>query len=202
VQSRFQDAGETLWTFGDELLVRCPACQGRAVVRPDPREPRRQATLTCGGCGLARRTPDERAQVRTRRCPRCDRWIPSRAWRRVEEGPRSERREARCPRCGNVVRGVIAWTTTGVPEDPFFGAPLWLQAPCCGDLLWAWNLRHLELLAAFVGATLRERPATGTGTGSMAWRLPRWMKLARNRAEVLAAIDRLRATLRPARGRP
>lgn len=51
---RFDDGGERLWDFAGGLLVRCPRCSGRAVVRPtaegrvayfDPR------TLACAACG-------------------------------------------------------------------------------------------------------------------------------------------------------
>jgi DNA-directed RNA polymerase subunit RPC12/RpoP len=194
VTTRFRDGGESLWTFGDEVLVRCPSCEGRALVRPDARDPRGAATLTCTGCGHARRTPEPVKEPRDQRCPRCDRWIPAVRWKDLDEGPRS-RHEARCPRCNNVVRARIErWSTvTGLPVDPFFRAPLWLQAPCCGELLWAWNVRHLDLLSALVGASLRERTAGRSGNGTLLSRLPRWMKAARNREAVLATLAEVRA---------
>ncbi|MFO0584910.1 MAG: hypothetical protein U0229_21765 [Anaeromyxobacter sp.] len=195
---RHRDRGETLGAFigggaGDEVLVRCPGCGGRAVARPDPRAPG-GATLTCGACGLARRRDEPRAAPRDRRCPRCERWIPASAWASVDEARAPHRHEARCPRCGNVVRAAIeTWSTlTGAPVDPWFREPLWLQAPCAGELLWAYNLRHLEHLAGIVGATLRERPGRPGGNASMLSRLPRWLKAAKHREEVLRTIAALR----------
>ncbi len=75
-----------------------------------------------------------------------------------------------------------------------FGRPLLLQAPCYGNVLWAWNVRHLELVAAIVGAPLRERErgASNVFNGSLLTKLPRWMKAAKNREAVLACIEKLR----------
>jgi hypothetical protein len=82
--------------------------------------------------------------------------------------------------------------------DSFFGLPLWLQVPCCGETLWAYNAAHLDFLAEHVGATLRERtrhPEHGWHNRSLASRLPTWMKAARHRDEVLKGLERLRAKL-------
>ncbi|GEM_PF-3066033 len=43
------------------------------------------------------------------------------------------------------------------PTDDYFHYALWLQAPCCGEVLWACNLQHLEFIESFVRAELRER---------------------------------------------
>jgi hypothetical protein len=86
----------------------------------------------------------------------------------------------------------------GGPEDPFFGLPLFLQAPCRGEVLWAFNARHLEALGAIVGAAVRERARAalargeGVGSHSMLSRLPRWMKAAGNRRAVLDGLEKLR----------
>ncbi len=86
------------------------------------------------------------------------------------------------------------------PTDGYFGLPLWLQVPCCGESLWAFNRAHIELLASFVGAELRQRqPASGEHGGwrnsSIESRLPRWIKSRKNRDEILKAISFLRARL-------
>jgi hypothetical protein len=73
--------------------------------------------------------------------------------------------------------------------DPWFEQPLWLQAPFRGEVLWAFNLRHLDELRAYVAAQHREH-GTGTTRSTFA-RLPAWMTSAKNRAGVLAALDEL-----------
>ncbi|WP_067823251.1 hypothetical protein [Actinomadura kijaniata] len=170
---RFQDPGWRLWRFSDEILVRCPRCDARAVVvvHPDHREGHRYAMgflmaphrLSCTGCGHTAE------------------WTP-RGWQRGEGDP-------------YFTHGgpLLVPHFTG-PNDPYFDLPLWLRRPCCGHVLWAYNQRHLDLLEAYVAARLRERGAW-TGSGSLLERLPAWMKAADNRPEVLKCIAALRTTL-------
>lgn len=74
--------------------------------------------------------------------------------------------------------------------------PLWLQAPCCGKVLWAFNGEHLSYLEQFVAAGHRERAGDGKNSNhSMTSRLPQWMQSAKHRAEVLRGIERLRRRL-------
>jgi hypothetical protein len=77
--------------------------------------------------------------------------------------------------------------------------PLWLQAPCCGHVLWAYNARHLQFIRDYVRSGLRERrrsPKTGWSNRRLASRLPQWMVLARNREATLKAIIKLDVKLR------
>lgn len=75
--------------------------------------------------------------------------------------------------------------------EPPFGAALWLETECCGgNRLWALNESHLEYLANYVAKTRRKHEFP-----NFTFKLPKWMKLAKNRDEVLRAIDRLRSTL-------
>lgn len=80
----------------------------------------------------------------------------------------------------------------GGSEEPFFGRPLWLQTRCVGQVLWAYNVEHINELAAYVGAQLRER-GPYRPTRSMFARLPSWVKASDNRTEVLAGLERLKA---------
>ncbi|MFI6316503.1 hypothetical protein ACIBG8_03240 [Nonomuraea sp. NPDC050556] len=88
-------------------------------------------------------------------------------------------------------KGLVG-ATMGGTEDPFFRRPLWLQTRCLGRVLWAYNEEHVDELAAYVGALLRER-GPYRPTMSMLARLPVWMKRAGNRTEVLAGLARLRS---------
>ena len=80
------------------------------------------------------------------------------------------------------------------PSDPFFGRPLWLQTPCCGHILWAYNDQHLDTLQTYVRAGLRERTNSDPKRG-MPYRLPAWIKKASHRSDVLRAIDLLHEQL-------
>jgi hypothetical protein len=108
-------------------------------------------------------------------------------------------RRLACAGCGAVaeweaeVRGAaLVAVSLGGTEDPFFRRPLWLQTSCAGRVLWAYNIDHVTELAAYVGAQLRERGGMRP-TMSMFARLPRWMKSATNRADVLAGLKKLEA---------
>jgi hypothetical protein len=75
----------------------------------------------------------------------------------------------------------------------YFDIPLWLQTPCCGQVLWAFNEEHLAFLEQFVSASVRER--TVRHNGSLASRLPSWLQAARNRVEVSKGLQQLRDML-------
>lgn len=82
---------------------------------------------------------------------------------------------------------------TGSNVDWYFRFPLWLQISCCGELLWAYNLEHLEVIERYVSAKLRER--NKKGRNSFLSKLPQWIKSAKNRDEILKAIGKLRTKL-------
>ncbi|MDY6934102.1 MAG: hypothetical protein SVZ03_07755 [Spirochaetota bacterium] len=62
--------------------------------------------------------------------------------------------------------------------------------------MWAFNIRHLEFLESYVSARLREREKDerlGWHNSSLASRLPKWLKPAKNREAILKAIYELKA---------
>jgi hypothetical protein len=77
--------------------------------------------------------------------------------------------------------------------DNCFGLPLWLQTPCAGHTLRAFDARHLAYLKAFLQAELRER--RGTANASVISRLPTWIKDAKHRDAALHAVQRLERSL-------
>jgi transcription elongation factor Elf1 len=82
--------------------------------------------------------------------------------------------------------------------DNYFHYPLWLQTSCCGDTLWAYNLRHLEFIEAFVRAKLRERKPHelyGWSNKSLFSRFPKWIQSGKNREEILKAIAKIRESV-------
>lgn len=157
---RFRDRLERLWRFAGEILVRCPGCDSRASVVPDP-----PSAVDQDHCWLHRR-------LVCHACGHTDTW----------EAPRIP---------GSTGRRLPDFSG---PDDPYFGRPLWLSVDCCGRVLWAYNAEHLDLLEGYVSARLRERGPL-MGSMSMVERLPKWIKEAKHRAEVLRAIRRLRTSL-------
>ncbi|MBN1413001.1 MAG: hypothetical protein JW969_19335 [Spirochaetales bacterium] len=71
---------------------------------------------------------------------------------------------------------------------------LWLQARCCGKILWALNMAHLQYIKDYVGAGLREKtkdPDHGWRNKSLESCLPGWIKNSKNREKVMKCIIRL-----------
>jgi hypothetical protein len=134
-------------------------------------------------------------------CPKCDSQAvsvprPGLPELRYYSETRFRPRRLSCGACGTTREwtaaqkgSALVGVRLGGPDDPFFGLPLWLQTPCRGEILWAYNERHLDALEAHVAATLREH----VGPMGMLGRLPAWIKAAGNREDVLKAIGRLRA---------
>lgn len=99
-----------------------------------------------------------------------------------------------CPSCGYNLAKIVEertfyWDAEN-PTDSYFGANLWLQTDCVGESLWAFNRRHLEYLEDFVSAKHRQRnPNVDTWmNSSLASRLPKWLKAAKNREQIVKAI--------------
>ncbi|WP_436497999.1 hypothetical protein [Actinokineospora sp. HUAS TT18] len=182
---RFHDDGRYLRV--GEVLVRCPRCGARAVAT--------RTRVTCTGCGYAKAdAPAERVRVRAGgRCSRCGRQVERWAQRWRHLMPREM--PVTCPGCGTVsTLAVTAEWVPGVPWVPRYrGLELWLQVPCHGRTLWAFNEEHLDFLERYVAAGLRER--VPNRNGSLASRLPSWIKAAKHRDDVVRCLALLRASL-------
>ncbi len=74
------------------------------------------------------------------------------------------------------------------------GSKLWLSTETRHGLFYAYNFDHLDHIEAYVRATLRKVAFEPGGIRNQAVtsRLPPWVKSAKNRAEVLKTIDRMR----------
>jgi hypothetical protein len=122
------------------------------------------------------------------KCGWCGQRI-SRVLRRT--GPHPDKAKVCCPSCSHWNYIAVRWLPDpeGEPYDPHFGFKLWLQTRCSGEILWAYNGKHLAFLRDYVSALLRERKLNANG--SLASRLLKWIKRAENRSAILRAIERL-----------
>jgi hypothetical protein len=124
-------------------------------------------------------------------CGACARVLPSDAARADMFAPR----RLACVRCGHTREWREGPVGFGAEYDSYFGLPLWLQTPVGEHTLWAYNLRHLQLIEDYVRAKHRQRKPSveaGQHNKSLASRLPRWIILAKHRQSVLRGIARLR----------
>lgn len=169
--SIFTDSGQTLQDFSETIYVHCPKCNRRTYVK--------------------RVTSDE-GKILSDTSGRNGSW----AFRRMLSV-----RKLSCLHCGYIRKsqgGSFGGSIEkGIPTDPFFHLPLWLHTLCCGNILWVYNEEHLSFLERFIAAKQREKfHAPGyVRNGTMASRLPLWIKSGHNRAELLKGIERLKRLL-------
>jgi Zn ribbon nucleic-acid-binding protein len=125
------------------------------------------------------------------RCPRCDSCAKVIVRNREDGVPNLfAPRRLSCLQCGYTKDWEGKQITQYHHADWYFGLPLWLQIPCCGEILWAHNQKHLQFLEDFVSAEIRE-----SLNGSLASKLPKWLKSAKNRDEILRTIEKLKTKL-------
>lgn len=138
--------------------------------------------------------------VRCPRCQRCARVIPEPDATRDIVSPYFVKRvRLLCSYCGAIKEmDKCTRMRVGGPCDWYFYLPLYLQIPCCGHVLWALNLEHLRYLAEYIqadireGSTTRSAHVTTTYGINMIARLPKWIKSAKNRNEIIKCIHKLR----------
>ncbi|MBD2524379.1 hypothetical protein [Nostoc sp. FACHB-133] len=166
---RFRDYGKRLSDFEEEILVCCPQCNRTAkilTVNSEQSSPSSIKRIICQHCSYTKQQPKNG-----------QRKAALLLWQNNYKAKR------------NSSYGIL---------DHFFGLPLWLQTSCCGQVLWAYNEAHLNFLESYVQSRLRERlpnDILGWHNGSLASRLPRWIKLTQHREKVLQKIQQLKQTL-------
>lgn len=109
-------------------------------------------------------------------------------------GPLRFHRTFSCFHCGSTRRWQGSVQRRGGPYDWYFRFPLWLQTPCSGEILWAFNEDHVHFLEQYVLAKQRIKfhEEGRIRNGTLASRLPIWIKRAKNREEVTKGILRLK----------
>lgn len=165
--STFTDSGQTLVDFAECIYVRCPNCHKCAQVRRIPAD--EEMILADDSGRFGSRSFRRSFSPRKVSCLHCS---YTRIWK------------------GKAHDGLAQ-------QDWYFGLPLWLQTPCCGKILWAFNEEHLSFLERYVTANQRLKfsAAGRIRNGTMASRLPTWIKRAKNRDEVVKGITKLKGLL-------
>ena len=101
--------------------------------------------------------------------------------------------KATCSNCGYEQLYETSYARTYASDtqatDPYYGLELWLQLPFDNKIFWAYNYDHLQYLKEYVGAKLRE--ATIGGRQALYWKLPKFIKAAKNRERLIKLIEKL-----------
>jgi hypothetical protein len=197
--SRNDKSFKNLASFADEVIVECPHCKKRAVVIAEqgqytiPFSATYKAKFRCNNCY---KPIDEKLWYGSiiispvnANCGYCGCKLAfSKTVNRYQD-----KIEVKCSNCEHEKSYDVHYTLTYANDnqatDPYFGLQLWLQLPIDNNVLWAYNFEHLAYLKNYVGAKLRE--AASGGKYSLAWKLPNFIKAAKNRDKILKAINRL-----------
>src|SRR5207245_1634113 len=118
--------------------------------------------------------------------------LPDRHPRQVPRPPGRRRRGVR-----GDGRGFAPLAARAGEGDPTLGLPLRLHGETRHGTLFAINEAHLSYIENYVRDPLRRETVEpgGIRNQSIASRLPRWVKAAKNRDDVLKLIERMRARL-------
>ena len=193
---RFKDQNYLLYDFEDNIYVHCPQCNGKAIVRKDnPKDFVSERTLSCSKCFYSIKGKALLLSLDLHKnCLQCDGAIDI-IIPQVNERKKSI--NIKCPHCGCHQTFKPTYQLTkkifdnpeGLPTDDYYGLPLWLSAPFKHHVFWALNYDHLNYLKSYIQAELRQRHQRKRPT--MVEKLPHWIKLQKNRDELLKDIDTL-----------
>ncbi len=196
---RFVDySGEpyAIWAIlrrGDSVMVRCD-CGSMAYIRREGEE--KDVVLTCPNCMLKKIYGCPASYQVSTRCDHCERWF--------NEYLKDERQFTHrvlhypCPHCGAVQavsvkkrfdNAYYSYVIEG-ERDPYFKMPLYFVASFRGKPVWALNRDHLQYMIDYISADQRQRPSYAY-TRTASYRLPRYMKEAKNREDIVKLLKRM-----------
>ena len=185
-----------LYDLMTEFSVHCPKCQGKADVNVPMHFEYKNALLKCTSCHYSEKATD-RARYKPAgkaKCHHCLELLDL----SIIDGYKTIPSYVNivCKFCNTINKLSQNWESyiekyqeSGI-VDPAFGLHLWYQDSAKGNIIWAYNLRHLTEIKTYVQATLRER-TTDRFKMTMVEKLPDFIKLAKNRDEVLKAVERM-----------
>jgi transcription elongation factor Elf1 len=184
--------------FSEKIWVKCPSCEQRGLVStelgkytiPFPNE--HQSVFNCNNCGSSKESKDEWFGYYQgfvgRGCSFCGSHVAFTS--RPTKQP-FQSTLIKCDVCKNEREYSINWYRfkEDKPTDPYFGLELWLQTEVKGNVLWVYNIDHLNYLKEYVSAKLREDD--GRHKYSMISNLPQWIKSSKNRDIILRKLSKL-----------
>lgn len=213
--ARHKDTGDFAQKYYAQMLVVCPKCGAPAVIRNGRlscnacglmREKAAAfATMRSQGGVFWQAVPVKdwywtvQAQATTggkptpSACRQCGGAIAlSRAQKDFDTPPLPHRLDRTCGGCGRENTLEVGWRPVlepGEPRDPLFGCELLLTKAMRGGVLYAYNASHTQDYLAFIRADHRERDAAAFGNTSWFTNLPAWIKSARNRDQIVKALE-------------
>ena len=192
---RFQQPMYSIYSFSENILVKCPQCEGLCSVKTKLGKyglwcgDNNTSSLYCQECGYT--THDKEKWfgyfqgILKMHCGFCGTKIHYTS--KPTKNPLLPEL-VECKFCKVEKTYPLVWERYKGKEtiDPYFGLELWLQTEVKNNTLWVYNTDHIKYLQDYLQSTLREDDTRHKY--SMVSNLPKWIKLAKNRNLVLKKL--------------
>ncbi|MCC6815302.1 MAG: hypothetical protein IT267_02700 [Saprospiraceae bacterium] len=195
---RYRGEPVRLYDLMDSFIVICPKCNGKAEVSIPHQFDYKHGILKCTDCHFSEKAIDKIYYKLSGKvnCINCRTFLNISELAEFKSIPSYV--NISCNSC-NIINKVSGewepfqkkYNNSGI-IDPVFGLQLWYQEQVKNHVLWAYNAKHLSEIKNYVESTLRER-STDIFKMTMVEKLPNFIKLSKNRTEVLNAIERMEA---------
>ncbi|MBK8622579.1 MAG: hypothetical protein IPN79_12670 [Saprospiraceae bacterium] len=192
---RYTGEPKRLYDFMETFAIVCPKCEAKAEVQLPHFLDYKNAQWHCPSCFFSEKMSSLIRYVYSgkAKCSECLNWLDlgTEPFKKIPKYT-----NIRCSSCDTINKVSENLTIiyqkyqTGRISDPAFGLPLWYTDEVKGEEIWAFNLQHLLEIKDYVGSKLRER-TTDRFKMTMVEKLPDFIKSAKNREEVLKAIERM-----------
>ena len=190
-KQRYTEKHLILWK--DDTWVTCPECQKIAVVTD-----KGGSKVRCEHCGFEKTSENLELFVATVKlhCPNCGTPIEQR------QGGLKEKKDlckVKCPECGEeylvkpqykLYHKPNPIAPNGLKCDSTFGLPYFFQENVRGNLFWARNMSHLQIMEDYIASDLREREGL-----TMVAKLPTCVKSKKNRELILKILRKWKEKL-------
>jgi hypothetical protein len=193
-QNRYKGEPKRLYDFMQHFAVLCPKCKHEGKVALAHFLDTNNAVFKCTHCFFSEKA-SERIRYRSTAKAKCGNCL---AKLNINvEGRKTIPKYIIivCPECIAKNRVAENWEAyiqkynqSGI-IDPVFGLPLYYQTKIKEEIFWAYNKNHLNAIRDYVSSELRER-TTYKFNMTMVEKLPQFIKNAKNREDVIKAIDR------------
>ncbi|GGG10771.1 hypothetical protein GCM10010912_63960 [Paenibacillus albidus] len=178
---------------GGHVAVKCPECSQLAHITL--KEGRRE--VRCTKCFFHKVEQPVYRFTASGICQSCERWFNVELGEKLQMPHKNIRLS--CPHCGKANQVPVnqkpaarytVYRDIRRSSDPVFGLELYYLDYFRGKPVWAVNRKHLNYLIAYLSASIRQKP-TGVYKRAASYRLPQYMKDAKNRSAVVKLLRKM-----------
>lgn len=200
---KFSQPWYTTYNFTKQIDIQCPQCLGHAISTGKskyflPWMPE-NTKLLCTECSYTKvgrgfKWSGPVVAYGRRPCGNCGhKWVDALIYKNNPPKTFFNKTQISCSKCHEKNSVDVKWKIDifkGRPVDPYCGERLWYIDTYKKYEIWGYNLEHLSYIKDYISSSLRER-GEGAGKYSVISNLPKWMKLKKNRNDIVKVINNL-----------